>query len=86
MLESLGSVQAMQLPIALCATLAYAWLRPGVLDAVLGLSIAAGLAPGTALGALIAHRVPAGRLQLVVALVLVVSSVVLVLKLITEQT
>eukprot|EP01047_Picozoa_sp_COSAG01_P057954 COSAG01_NODE_6766_length_3508_cov_6.329715_4_plen_68_part_00 len=56
----------MQLPIAVASTACYVMLRPGVIEPALALLIAAGLTPCCALGAIIAHRVPAATLKLVV--------------------
>ena len=82
---SLGSAQAVQLPIAAASTLSYLVLRPGVIEWPLAGAIAAGLAPCVAIGAVIAHRVPKSTLKLTVATVLVVSAVVLIVKLVVER-
>jgi len=81
---SLGSAQAVQVPIAAASTLSYLILRPGVIEWPLAGAVAIGLAPFVAVGALIAHRVPKATLKLTVAVVLVVSSVVLIGKLVIE--
>ena len=59
--------------------------RPGVLDLLLACMISLGLTPGVALGAHIAHKVPADTLQLAVAIVLVLSSIILVVKIVAEE-
>lgn len=82
---SLGSAQAVQLPIAAAATLSYLVLRPGVIEWPLAGAIALGLAPCVAVGAVIAHRVPKSTLKLTVATVLVASAVVLIAKLVVER-
>ena len=82
---SLGSAQAVQLPIAAASTLSYLVLRPGVIEWPLAGAIALGLAPCVAIGAVIAHRVPKATLKLTVATVLVVSAVVLIVKLVVER-
>jgi uncharacterized membrane protein YfcA len=82
---SLGSAQAVQLPIAAASTLSYIVLRPGVIEWPLAGAIALGLAPCVAVGAVIAHRVPKSTLKLTVATVLVVSAVVLIAKLVLEK-
>ena len=48
---------------------------------VLGLCVTAGLTPMVAVGAAIAHRVPAAHLRLLVAVVLCVSTVFFITKL-----
>jgi uncharacterized membrane protein YfcA len=82
---SLGAAQAIQVPIALTSTAAFASLRPGTIDWALALALSAGIAPCVAIGVGIAHRVPAARLKLVVATVLVVSSAVLIVKFVLER-
>ena len=81
---SLGSAQAVQLPIAAASTLSYLVLRPGVIEWSLAGAIAVGLAPFVAVGATIVHRVPAATLKLTVATVLVVSAATLIVKLVAE--
>ena len=82
---SLGTAQAVQLPIAMASTACYILLRPGVIDWGLSACIAAGLAPCCAIGAVVAHKVPADTLKLIVASVLVLSAVILIAKLLVEE-
>lgn len=82
---SLGSAQAVQLPIASASTLCYIILRPGTITWELAVAIALGLAPCAALGAVIAHKVPEAMLKLIVSSVLVLSAVILVTKLLLDE-
>jgi len=82
--SSLGLVQAIQVPIALASMVAYLTLRPGVIQWEIVAALAVGSAPAVPLGAYLADKIPAAGLKLVVAIVLVVSSVVLVAKLALE--
>ncbi len=76
-LASLGLAQAIQLPIAAAATAGN--LFTGVLDVQLGLTLAAGIALGTWVGAKGAHRLPTELLRRAVAVLLVlVGSLMLV--------
>ncbi len=68
-LTSIGLAQAIQIPIALLATLTNAWT--GTLDVSLGLMLGAGLVFGTWAGARLAHSVPRATLKTVVAWLLV---------------
>jgi uncharacterized protein len=69
-LASIGLAQAIQLPIAAAAT-GGNWLS-GMLDVPLGLTLAAGIAVGTWIGAQAAHRLPTAALRKAVAVLLVV--------------
>jgi uncharacterized membrane protein YfcA len=69
-LASIGLAQAIQLPVAAAATGGY-WLS-SLLDLRLGLTLAAGIAIGTSIGAWAAHRLPTTALRTVVAMLLVV--------------
>ena len=82
---SLGSAQAVQLPIASASILCYTLLRPGVICPELAAAITLGLAPSVAVGAVAAHHVAEARLKLVVSAVLVLSSLVLCGKLLLEE-
>ena len=68
-LASLGMAQAIQLPIAAAATAGN--LFTGVLDVQLGLTLAAGIALGTWVGAKGAHRLPIELLRRALAVLLV---------------
>jgi uncharacterized protein len=69
-LTAIGLSQAIQLPIALLATVGNFFY--GYLDPTLAVLLAAGLAIGTFVGARIAHAVPRAALRRAVAMVLVV--------------
>jgi uncharacterized membrane protein YfcA len=69
-LVALGLAQAIQLPVAVAATLGN--LVTGALDVPLGLVLAAGIALGTWTGAKAAHALPTDALRSAVAGVLVV--------------
>eukprot|EP00911_Craspedida_sp_UC1_P000855 UC1_evm2s650 len=84
-LESLGSAQVIQLPIAGAATISYVALRPGVIDWELGGCVIGGLAPGVVVGALVAHKVDAYRLKLLVCFVLVAASIALFTTLLVNE-
>ena len=82
---SLGCVQAVQVPIAIASTVAYLTLRPDTLDLILVMCLSTSLAPGVAIGACIASRLPAAELKLLVVSVLVLSSIVLLVKLVIGE-
>ena len=75
-LTVIGLSQAIQLPIAALATAGN--LTYGRLDPILGLTIAAGLALGSVIGAKLAHRLAVDRLRPLVALVLVLVGIGLI--------
>ncbi len=78
-LVALGLAQAIQLPVAVAATAANAF--SGVLDAPLALWLAGGITVGTWLGAKAAHAVPTKRLRQAVAVLLVLVSGLMLLRL-----
>jgi uncharacterized membrane protein YfcA len=82
-LTAIGLSQAIQLPIAALATAGN--LVYGRLDLVLGASIAAGLALGSAFGAQLAHRLPLGGLRRIVAVVLVLVGIWLLGQIVWRQ-
>ena len=57
---------------------------PAAAPSSLPLAVPAGLAPSVAVGAVVAHKVPQACLKLTVATVLVLSSVILIAKLLLE--
>eukprot|EP01052_Picozoa_sp_SAG31_P028453 SAG31_NODE_2749_length_5147_cov_1.972662_2_plen_86_part_00 len=73
------------MPIAFASTIAYVALKPGTIDWLLAACIGAGLAPCVAVGSIIAHKVPADQLRLVVAVVLCLSTIFFILKLALEM-
>lgn len=70
-LVAIGLAQVIQLPIAMLATAANGW--SGLIDPVLALGLAIGLAGGTWAGARIAHALPVPALKKTVAVVLVLT-------------
>jgi uncharacterized membrane protein YfcA len=80
-LASIGLAQAIQLPIAVAATGGY-WLSD-LLDLRLGLTLAAGIAVGTWLGAKAAHALPTDMLRKIVAALLVLVGGAMLLKLVS---
>ena len=78
-LASLGLAQAIQLPIAAAATAGN--LFTGVLDVQLGLTLAAGIALGTWVGAKGAHRLPTDLLRRAVAVLLVLVGALMLVRL-----
>ena len=67
-LVAVGFGQAIQVPIAVMATIGY--VATGHLDLTLGLWLSVGVIAGTALGARVAHALPTAALTRLVALVL----------------
>jgi len=78
-LMAIGLSQAIQLPIALLATVTN--YLSGTLDPVLGALLGGGLLFGSWAGARLAHALPLGTLKRVVAWVLVLVGVMILLKL-----
>jgi len=81
-MESLGSAQVLQVPIALAATVANICLpeMESYIDFELGSCIAAGLTPCAFIGAYLAHKIKPQRLTLIVALTLVTAALALLTK------
>jgi uncharacterized membrane protein YfcA len=77
-LASVGLSQAIQVPIALTASLGNVWT--GNLDLVLAALLSIGIALGSAVGARVAHAVPAVFLARVVAVALVLVGVIVVVR------
>jgi uncharacterized membrane protein YfcA len=81
MLAALGLAQAIQLPVAVAATLGNS--LSGALDVRLALLLAGGIAVGTWLGAKAAHAVPTNRLRKAVAVLLVLVGGLMLLRIAT---
>jgi uncharacterized membrane protein YfcA len=79
LLATLGSAQAIQLPIAAAATAGN--VLADTLDVPLGLTLGAGIALGTAAGARAAHALPTAALRRLVAALLVFVGVGILLRL-----
>jgi uncharacterized membrane protein YfcA len=77
-LASVGLSQAIQVPIALMASLGNFWT--GSLDLKLGVLLSIGITLGSAVGARVAHAVPAVFLARVVAVVLVLVGIVVAVR------
>ncbi len=67
---AIGSSQAVQIPIALAATIGY--LLFGNIDVTLGITLGVSQAVGVMLGAVIAHRTHPARLRMMVAVSLII--------------
>ncbi len=77
-LTSVGLSQAIQIPIALLATLGNLWT--GSLEPLLAGVLSVGVAIGSMVGARIAHAVPAGHLARIVAIALVLVGAILAVR------
>ena len=74
-LNALGAAQAVQLPIAIAASLSFSLTSK--VNVPLGLAIALGASPGVVAGSAVAHRINKYHLQVIITSVLCVTSIVL---------
>jgi len=85
-MDALGSAQVVQFPLALSAVIGFLVQGSGHgIHWGLGGCLAAGLVPGVLAGATIAHTLPVTRLRLAVALILVLASLFLLVKLVYSE-